>query len=356
MQHADPHVRVGIVGCGSFGKGAYARNVVSYPDAEVAAICDLDPDRTKDLIREYCADQPPAVYTAYKEMIATESLDVVMAGTMADIRPQVVLAALDKGAHVLAAKPMAPSLQEAEQMMEAAKKADRLLMVGYNFRFRTDAQILHQFIQDSGLGTPLFARVFSHQARVPVWGPHYIKARSAGGSVASTAVHVIDLAVWFLQNPALLSVDGHTTSRFANLPDLPPDLEAVRNTYDTEDLASGFARFADGITMTVEGMWLTPPDIDRMGVDIWGTHGYASLVPFRLFTWQNGDYADRTEALAPNLAETFTDDSRVRTTREVHHFLDCVLGKAEPLITPQEMWTDQAIVDGIYAGHLTFNP
>jgi predicted dehydrogenase len=289
-------------------------------------------------------------------MIQTESLDVVMAGTMADIRPQVTLTALKHGAHVLAAKPMAPSLADAQRMMDGAAKADRLLMVGYNFRFREDAQILHRFIQDGGLGTPIFARVFSHQARIPVWGPHYVKARSAGGSLASTAVHVIDLAVWFLDNPALLSVDGHTSSRFAGLPDLPPEMDAVRDAYDTEDLSSGFARFAGGVTMTVEGMWLTPPPIDRMGVDVWGTHGYASLVPFRLFTWQDGDYVDRTEDIAPDLTKTFTDDNHVRTTREVHHFLDCVQGKASPLITPEEMWTDQAIVDGIYASHLEFSP
>ena len=39
-----------------------------------------------------------------------------------------------------------------------------------------------------------------------------------------------------------------------------------------------------------------------------------------------------------------------RIRREVFHFIDCALGRATPLVTPEEMWTDQAIVDGIYAG------
>ena len=89
-------------------------------------------------------------------MFDKESLDVVMVGTMADIRPTVTIAALNSGAHVLAAKPMAPSLADAEAMLQAAERADRMLMVGYNFRFRKDAQAAHKFIRSGGLGTPLF--------------------------------------------------------------------------------------------------------------------------------------------------------------------------------------------------------
>ena len=57
-----------------------------------------------------------------------------------------------------------------------------------------------------------------------------------------------------------------------------------------------------------------------------------------------------TEQFAPEVANSFHDHSSNRLRREVFHFIDCALGRATPLITPQEMWTDQAIVDGIYAG------
>ncbi len=358
MNNVKSPLRVGIVGCGSFGRKTYAWGVAEHPGATVAALCDIDRGRAEAAARELSEerDNPrPATYEDYRRMIEKEPLDVVMVGTLADVRPAVTLAALSAGAHVLAAKPMAPSLPGAEEMLRAAERAGRLLMVGYNFRFRDDAQVVHHFIREGGLGRPLFARAWSHEASVPTWGPHYVKSLSGGGSLASTAVHVIDLAVWFLGCPKLLTVEGHSLSRFAGLPSFPPRLEAVRETYDAEDLASGYARFADGVTLSVEGMWLTPPQIDGKGVEVWGTQGYASLSPLRLLTWRDGDYVDRTEEIAPGLAGPFRDDSRVRNRRDVHHFLDCVLGEATPLVTPQEMWTDQAIVDGIYAGHLSFN-
>ncbi len=296
MNNASCPLRVGVVGCGSFGRNAYARNVVDSPDTYLIALCDVDRERAEAVGREFFDDQNlkpcPTIYTDYKEMINQQSLDVVMVGTMADVRPRVTVAALHSGAHVLAAKPMAPSLAEAEEMLQAAERTDRILMVGYNFRFREDAQAVHRFIRSGGVGTPRFGRAWIHVGGVPVWGPHYIKSRSGGGSLASTGVHTLDLGVWFLGNPPLLSVEGQASSRFADLPSLPTELEAVRDAYDAEDLVTGYIRFADDVTLSVESMWLAPLQISDNGIDVWGTMGYASLSPLRLLTWEDGDYVD----------------------------------------------------------------
>ena len=339
-------LKVGVIGCGSFGKNAYIRNVLSHAEAEVTALCDVSLASIESAMSDYFSTgDRPVVYDDYRKMIDDEEMEIAMVGTMADIRPDVTVAALRKGIHVLAAKPMAFTLADAERMIEAARKADRHFMVGYNFRFREDATAMHAFIQQGGIGRPMFARAWSHEASVPTWGPHYIKAQSGGGSLASTAVHVIDMALWFLGSPEVSSVTGHVRSRFHDLPSLPENLEEVRETYDTEDLVSGHVTFKSGQSMTVEGMWLAPGPLNKKGVDVWGSAGFASLEPLCLMSWVDGDYVDRTEDFLP---DDFTDDSGLRTTKETHHFIDCCLGKCSPLVTLEEMWTDQAIVDGIY--------
>ena len=349
-------VRVGIVGCGAFGRSAYVQNVADHPDVLLAALCDVDVERAEAAAREHADARGltprPAIYADYREMIDRERLDAVMIGTLANVRPAVALAALNAGAHVLGAKPMAFSMAEAETMFQAAERAGRLLIAGYNFRFRDDAQAMHRFIRDGGVGRPMFARAWSHESGVPTLGPHYVKAVSGGGALASTGVHVIDLAVWYLGCPKLLSVEGHVGSRFHGLPSLHPRLEKVREAYDVEDLATGYAQFADGVTMSMESVWLAPRPVNDKGVDVWGDRGYASLSPLRLMSWQDGDYADRTEAFR---AGPDGDNPTLRNRREAHHFVDCVLGRAKPLITPEEMWTDQAIVEGIYAGRREFD-
>ena len=352
MDESRP-LRVGVVGCGGFGRNAYINNVVENPDANLVALCDIDLAQAETAAREVFDEggrEPrPALYADYQAMIDQESLNVVMVGTMADVRPRVAIYALNAGAHVLAAKPMAPSLVEAEEMLRTAKETGRILMVGYNFRFRDDAQIVHRFIRDGGIGTPRFARAWSFAEGVPIRGLHY-KARSGGGSLARTGIHPTDLAIWFLGNPPLISVHGRALSRFADLPTLLSELEPLRGDYDDPDLVSGYVHFADGVTLSVESMWMAPPQIADHGVEVWGTQGYASVTPLRLLTWQDGDYVDVTEQVAPGVADSFHDHSSNRLRREVFHFINCVLGRETPLIMPEEMWTDQAIVDGIYAG------
>ena len=170
-------LRVCVVGCGGFGRNAYIDNVVENPDASLVALCDINLAQAETAAREVFDEggrgPRPALYTDYQAMIDQESLNVVMVGTMADVRPRVAIYALNAGAHVLAAKPMAPSLAEAEEMLQRAKEVDRILMVGYNFRFRDDAQIVHRFIRDGGIGTPRFARAWSFAESVPIRGSHY---------------------------------------------------------------------------------------------------------------------------------------------------------------------------------------
>jgi predicted dehydrogenase len=345
-------LKVGIVGCGSFGRNAYAVNLVDHPDVVIAGLCDQDRGRAEalagDLIDDHDVELRPSVYADYAQMVAKESLDVVMVGTMADVRPAVSVAALESGAHVLVAKPMAHSTADADRMLDAARRADRILMVGYNFRFRDDARAIKRFIDDGGIGTPLFARAREHAPSVAIGAPHYIKARSSGGALASTTIHCVDLAVWFLGCPPIESVHGQSHSRVPELASLPPELEAVRDDYDVDDLAAGFVVFEGGVSMTVEATWLAPPQVEEQGVDVWGTNGFASLSPLRLLSWGDGEYLDRTEEVAPGLAASFVDDYSVRVRREAHHFIDCVLGRATPIVSEAEMRADQVIQDGIY--------
>ena len=353
MTDRSQPLRVGVVGCGSFGRNAYVNNVAENPDASLVALCDIDLAQAEAAAREVFDNRRvnprPACYTDYKTMIDRESLDVVMVGTMADVRPRVAIYALNASANVLAAKPMAPSLAEAEEMLQTAKEMDRILMVGYNFRFRDDAQAVHRFIRDGGIGTPRFARAWSFAPSVPIRGPHY-KARSGGGSLARTGIHPMDLAIWFLGNPPLISVHGQALSRFADLPALPPELETLRGNYNDPDLVSGYVHFADGVTLSIESMWMAPPQIGDHGVEVWGTRGYASVTPLQLLIWQASNYVNMTEQVAPGVASSFRDHSSNRLRREVFHFIDSVLGRTTPLVTPEEMWTNQAIVDAIYAG------
>lgn len=351
MAGGSAPLRAGIVGCGHWAKDAYLPNLTACRESELVALCDIDPRRAQDLAGAFAAAgrDRPRTYADWEEMLRRERLDLVLVSTLARVRPAIAIAALRAGVHVLAAKPMAPTLAQAEQMLQAAQESGRLLMVGYNYRFRDDAQAVHRFIRAGGVGQPLFARAWIHAQGVPSYAPHYISPLSGGGALASTGVHPLDLAVWFLGCPALRCVEGQARSRLADLPGLPPELEAIRAEYDADDLVTGFARFDGGLCLATESMWLAPDFAPAAGVEVWGSAGFASLAPLRLLSWRDGAYADLTEEVAPGLAASFVD-SPARMERELLHFVDCARGRAQPLITPRQMWTVQAIVEGLYAG------
>jgi len=350
-------LRLGIVGCGHWARDAYLPNLVDCAQVTVTALCDRDESRAAALADGFAEGGSPwaTVHSDYRRMFDSESMDLVLVSTLAHVRPEITITALEAGVHVLAAKPMALSLADGERMLEAAAAAGRILLVGYNYRFRDDARVVHQFVRDGGIGEPRYARAWVHAPGVPSYAPHYVNSLSGGGALASTGIHPLDLAVWLMGCPPLLSAEGQAHSRFTGLGPLPPDLEAIRDEYETDDLVSGYVRFADGLTLTTESSWMAPGPIQGSGVEVWGTKGYASIGPLRLLSWGDGDYVDRTEEIAPGLASSFKD-TEVRLQRELMHFIDCVLGREEPLIVPREMWTVQAILEGLYGGRRDYDP
>ncbi len=353
----DP-LHLGIVGCGPWARDAYLPTLVDCAEVAVTALCDRDESRAAalaDSFAEQGGTPRATVHTDYRRMFEHEIMDLVIVSTLAHVRPEITIAALEAGVHVMAAKPMALSLAEGERMLEAAVAAGRILLVGYNYRFRDDARVVHQFIGDGGIGEPRYARAWVHAPGVPSYAPHYVNSLSGGGALASTGIHPLDLAVWFMGCPPLLSAEGQADSRLADLGPLPPDLEAIRDEYETDDLVSGYVRFADGLALTTESSWMAPEAVQGNGVEVWGTKGYASIGPLRLLSWGDGDYVDRTEEVAPGLASSFRDTD-VRQRRELVHFIDCVLGRDQPLIVPREMWTVQAILEGLYGGRREYDP
>jgi predicted dehydrogenase len=68
-------------------------------------------------------------------------------------------------------------------------------------RFMPNAQCLQRFVAEGHLGHPICARAWTFATDVPWWGEHYVKCISGGGVLASTAVHILDLALWVAGQP-----------------------------------------------------------------------------------------------------------------------------------------------------------
>jgi predicted dehydrogenase len=124
-------VRVAVVGLGAIAFEHLAK-LAQRADAEVVGVCDVSPTLAAAVAERFGVG--PA-YSSYARMLADARPDVVHVLTPPQSHRDLVVAALEAGAHVLVEKPIATTLEEYGEMHAAARAAGRMLCENYNYRF-----------------------------------------------------------------------------------------------------------------------------------------------------------------------------------------------------------------------------
>ena len=123
-------INVGVVGIGSMGRN-HARVFAQVPEVNLVALADTNEDTVNQIARMYKTN----AYGGYRQMLETERLDIVCVAVPTRLHLEVTLAAIAHGAHVLVEKPLAFSVAECQQMIDAAAARKVRLAVGHIERF-----------------------------------------------------------------------------------------------------------------------------------------------------------------------------------------------------------------------------
>lgn len=185
-------VRVALIGAGRFGE-VHLRCLLSLrPMVEVRAVCDRDERRLEEVARRYRLSR---TYVDFREMLEGEEVDAVFVLTEEHNHAGPTVAALEAGRHVFCEKPIASTLEDADRMIEAARRAGRWLFVGHILRFDPQyAELRERAVRgEFGMLGFLHARRllrasnFGHYARVP--------------AIVHTGIHDIDIVLWIVGGP-----------------------------------------------------------------------------------------------------------------------------------------------------------
>lgn len=214
---------IGIVGTGGIARAhvdAYQRFA---DECAVVALCDPAPGRAEAL-RAELGIEGARVYTDADEMLAAEDLDLVSVATPPSTHAELSVKALRAGVDVLVEKPMAPSLEECDAMIAAAKDNGRLLSVVAQNRFRDDIATLKEVL-DSGLAGPVtHAQVSSSWWRGTEYYDLWWRGTwesEGGGCTLNHAIHHLDMTLWMLGSPkAVTSVLTNAAHENAEVEDL----------------------------------------------------------------------------------------------------------------------------------------
>ena len=270
-------VKAAVIG---LGVGiAHARGYQANPNADLIAICDIDPVRLKSRGDEL-GIPPEMRFYDYKEMLKLPELDVVSVALPNHLHAPVAIDALRAGKNVLSEKPLSVSVKDAEAMVNEAHACGRTLMVTFNYRFREDSRWLMGMRNAGKYGDIYYARAgWLRNSGIPGFGGWFTThALSGGGPLIDLGVHILDLTLWLMGYPKAVSVSGQTFAEFGPRGKKASGRKTSGN-FDVEDLAAGFVRFENGAALQIETSWAahTKPEKDDFFVTLYGSEGGSEL-------------------------------------------------------------------------------
>ncbi len=194
MKSNRKQLNIGIVGAGLIG-GKRAEAIVRTKKGKLVAVADPDVKRGEALAGKYGVE----FISDWKWLVSQKDIDAVIVAVPNAFAAPIVLGALRNGKHVLVEKPFGINTKESAVMLAAAKKAKRLVKVGFNHRFHASIMKAREIFERGGIGRVLFIRSrYGHGGRKGMekeW--RFDKKISGGGELLDQGVHIIDLARWF---------------------------------------------------------------------------------------------------------------------------------------------------------------
>ncbi len=353
-------IKVGIIGCGGIANGKHMPALKKVKDCEMVAFCDLIPERAEKAAKDY--GTPDAkVYTDYKELLKDPSIEVVHVCTPNRPHSFITVDPLEAGKHVMCEKPMAINSAEAKKMLDAAARTGKKLSIGYQSRFRDDAQYMKAEAEAGTFGDIYYAKATALRRRaVPTWGVFLNEYEQGGGPLIDIGTHALDLTLWMMNNYRPKYCVGTTYHKLNN----DVDQANMWGSWDpekftVEDSAFGFIVMENGATIVLESAWaLNTLDVREAVTSVCGTKGGADMNDgLRI----NGVRGGRQYVLKPSFSAggvAFNDGVKGESSadREERLWIEAVRNGTDPLTRPEQAFCVTRILEGIYESAKTGKP
>jgi predicted dehydrogenase len=324
---AKKTIKVALVGVGVAGQVSHIPAWKKLENVELVALCDRDLEKAQRVAQRFGVARAT---TEYDEILADPEIDVVDVCTPNFLHAPLAIAALESGKHVLVERPIARNASEAEKMVKAADKADRLLACALAHRFREDTRILKKFVDRGELGDVFYAKAgWLRQRtdwRTEEWRQQ--KQVSGGGVLMDLGVQMLDLTLHILGNPQVESVSAsaHRAGKA-----------------EVEDSLVALVRLAGGCVLNLEVTWGLLMEKDFAYVNLFGQSGAALWNPLRIHKGMHGSLVNVTPAV-----DSPRNVYKQSIEAQVEHFAESVRKGQTGSAAAREVLEVMRIVDAIY--------
>ncbi|MDD9267890.1 Gfo/Idh/MocA family protein [Paenibacillus sp. GCM10023248] len=347
---AGKPIRIGIIGSGNIGN-VHMETLKKVPEAEIAAVTDVYLPLAESRAKQHNIER---VYESSDKLLADPSIDAVVIAVSNEWHAPIAIQALEAGKHVMLEKPMALNLESARRIVEAERKAGKVLMIPHQLRWEALSQSVKQQVEKGALGSIYHAKAgWLRRKGIPGWGTWFTQMdKSGGGPLIDLGVHMLDLSLYLMGNPKPVSVYGATYAEFG------PRKKGIGTwgtpnwdgKYDVEDLATALIKLENGATLSLDVSWAALIETDSQPyVQLLGSEGGASIrgTKGKLLA----EVFDREADVTLTVPET-DEGSRVRMMK---HFVSCIQNGQQPITSVMTGYTNNLILDAIYTSSQTGN-
>jgi 1,5-anhydro-D-fructose reductase (1,5-anhydro-D-mannitol-forming) len=304
----------GLIGASDIAQTRMIPAINAQLDSRVVAVMSSQLERA----RQYAEHNSiPHAYGSLEAVLADPEVDVVYISTTNDLHKEQTIAAARASKHVLCEKPLALTLQDAQEMVKACHAASVVLGTNHHLRNAVTHRTLRHLVAEGAVGQPLALRVF-HAVSLPsrLQGWRLNRSAAGGGVILDITVHDAD------------------TLRFV-MPDEIVEVTALAGRQglaanDLEDAVMGVMRFANGALVQHHDAFTIPHA--HTGFEVHGTEGslYATDVMTQdpighIMLWRAGQGTQIDTGQPEDLYE-----------RSVRLFNAAVRGEGQPAATGED--------------------
>lgn len=233
-------LRYALIGCGRISPNHITAALEN--NLEIVALCDIEIDKIEDTISKFKLPNTVNIYTDYKEMLEKEKLELVAICTESGKHGQIAIDCIDAGSNLIIEKPIALSLEEADQIIQKAKENKVKVSACHQNRFNKSIQKIREAVVEERFGRLLHGTAHIRWNREEDYynqAPWRGTWEQDGGALMNQCIHNIDLLRWMMGDD-IVEVIGMTDN-------------LKHNFMEVEDLGMALIKFSNGSYGIVEG-------------------------------------------------------------------------------------------------------
>ena len=319
-------IEVAVVGTGWCG-GIRAETLASHPLVKELHLAEVREERLEEMEAK---TQPTTATTDYRRLLERKALDAVyISATPESLHFPMAKEFLQAGKHVFLEKPIAATLEEADELIRLAKQRELKFTIGYSQRFNAKFAYVRQCIRDGTIGKPVSALVSRHITRSL---GKKISGRTRLSPAAMESTHDLDFLLWCLEPAKPVRVYsqvnyGVLQEQIGSTSDARiPDAQWITVTLDT------------GMSFVVGGGWSLPPGYPNFSttwIEMVGTEGAVMVDDTHrdvvLNTMKSGMQLPMSTMPGEAVDHTYAGAMAPETV----HFLEAVALDKPVLVTPE---------------------